>query len=140
MTPHGTSLTIITLPQSINHHSTQYSHYLLQYRYGLPQLQVPLEISAVLGVFLTVLEHKKNIIGKLLHAWFKTTTGMLGLERYLMPLQYEAVLLMPSHPHYHRYRNHTMYVFCSMFLLLFLFMMVSLSLSLIHLLLPACTL
>ena len=64
----------------------------------------------VLGVFLTVLEHKKNIIGKLLHAWFKTTTSMLGLGRYLMPLQYEAVLLMPSHPHYHRYRNHTMFI------------------------------
>lgn len=78
--------------------------------YGVPQLQVLLEISAVLAIFLSLLETHKNVIGKLLFAWFHRTTALLGLTRYFMPLSYEVVALLPTHPHYQRYPDHKMYV------------------------------
>lgn len=78
--------------------------------YGVPQMQVLIETSAVLAIFLSLLETHKNVIGKVLFAWFHRATGLLGLTRYFMPLSYEVVALLPTHPHYRRYPDHKMYV------------------------------
>lgn len=78
--------------------------------YGVPQMQIVLETSIVLAVFLSLLERHKNVIGKMLFAWFHRATALLGLTRYFMPLPYEVVALLPTHPHYQRYPDHKMHV------------------------------
>merc|ERR1711871_279821 len=78
--------------------------------YGVPQIQVVMETSVVLAVFLSMLETHKNVIGKVLFSWFHRATDFLGLKRYFLPLSYEVVVLQPTHPHYLRYPRHTMYV------------------------------
>ena len=67
-----------------------------------------LETSISLGIFLSLLEKKKNVIGKLLHVWFKHASNYLGSTRYCMPLNFEVLDLDRSHPDYHRYEGHKM--------------------------------
>ena len=80
----------------------------VRYWYVVPQIQLPLETSISLGIFLSLLEKKKNVIGKLLHVWFKHASNYLGLTRYCMPLNFEVLDLDRSHPDYHRYEGHKM--------------------------------
>ena len=63
----------------------------VRYWYVVPQIQLPLETSISLGIFLSLLEKKKNVIGKLLHVWFKHASNYLGLTRYCMPLNFEVL-------------------------------------------------
>jgi hypothetical protein len=54
--------------------------------YILPELQLPLELAAGHVTFLTVLDKKKNVIGRLQHAWLVTAAPYFGLTRFLLPL------------------------------------------------------
>jgi hypothetical protein len=54
--------------------------------YILPELQLPLELAAGHVTFLTVLDKKKNIIGRLQHLWVCWAAPLFGLTRFLLPL------------------------------------------------------
>lgn len=54
--------------------------------YYIPVIQVPLELAIAHLSFLTLLDKKKNIIGRLQHAWLVYICGCLGLTRYLLPV------------------------------------------------------
>jgi hypothetical protein len=54
--------------------------------YGLQELQLPLEIVVTNYTFLSLLDSKKNLIGKIQHKWFVYASNLLGLTRYIIPL------------------------------------------------------
>ena len=54
--------------------------------YILPELQLPLELAIGHISFLTVLDKKKNIIGRLQHIWMVFACEKLGLTRFLLPM------------------------------------------------------
>jgi len=56
-------------------------------RYILPEIQLPVELAIGHITFLTVLDKKKNIIGRVLFHWLVVLCDALGLTRMLLPVQ-----------------------------------------------------
>jgi hypothetical protein len=130
------------LDQSINHQSTQYSHYLLQYRYPFNTIKVDLSkggtggVSTVLQLCTATRDANMSLaVGCLegspeVHDSFIADLAVaVGADQYYGggTQAVEYVLLLFCYP------------IVLPFLILFV-MSLSLSLSLIHLLLPACIL
>eukprot|EP01034_Spumella_vulgaris_P021637 gene21637-27677_t len=53
--------------------------------YGLPLIQMPLELIVSHVVFLSLLDKNKDLIGNLQHQWLLFTCKYLGLTRYILP-------------------------------------------------------
>ena len=53
--------------------------------YVLPELQLPAELAIVHIVFLTILDKKKNCIGKLQYQWMLFASEKLGFNRFIIP-------------------------------------------------------
>lgn len=53
--------------------------------YFLPEIQLPFELAFGHISFLTVLDRRKNIIGRMQHAWLVYACDELGLTRFLLP-------------------------------------------------------
>lgn len=66
--------------------TSQYQPFVIRTWYFLPELQLPVELAIGHITFLTVLDRKKNIIGRMQHAWLVFACEKLGLLRFLLPL------------------------------------------------------
>ncbi len=53
--------------------------------YLVPQLQLPLELLVCHITFLSVLDKKKDVIGRLQFRWIEGLCALLGLTRFLLP-------------------------------------------------------
>lgn len=60
---------------------------ILHFCYLIPQIQIPLELAIAHLTFLTVLDKRKNIIGKLQHTWLVWMCKLLGLSKFILPHQ-----------------------------------------------------
>ena len=74
------------VPVALVHLATGHGSWGLSFCYFLPQIQIPLELALGHITFLSVLEKKKNVIGRLQHKWFCYMAGRLGITRYILPL------------------------------------------------------
>lgn len=54
--------------------------------YYVPELQVPFELLLGHICFLSVLDQKKDIIGRMQHLWLVFIANRLGLTRFIIPL------------------------------------------------------
>lgn len=54
--------------------------------YFIPQIQLPLEILLSHITFLSILDKKKDVLGRLQHFWLVNACKVLGLTIYLLPL------------------------------------------------------
>lgn len=54
--------------------------------YLIPEVQIPLELLAGHIVFLSILDRKKEVIGRMQHHWLIFLSQHLGLFRFLIPL------------------------------------------------------
>jgi hypothetical protein len=59
--------------------------------YYIPQIQIPLELTIAHLGFLTLLDRKKNSIGKFLFKWLHFISARLGLSRFLLPYQIRRI-------------------------------------------------
>jgi E3 ubiquitin-protein ligase MARCH6 len=53
--------------------------------YGVPLLQMPLELIVSHVVFLSLLDRKKDVMGTMQHQWLLVTCRWLGLTRFILP-------------------------------------------------------
>jgi hypothetical protein len=57
----------------------------LNFRYYIPQIQIPVELAMAHLTFLTILDKKKNLIGRVQYAWLIYICSILGMSRYILP-------------------------------------------------------
>lgn len=80
------SLARAALEASLPSHIAAQYQAKLHFCYFIPQLQVPFELALTHLSFLTLLDKRKNAIGRFLHSWLVFCCGALGLVPYLLPL------------------------------------------------------
>eukprot|EP01033_Poteriospumella_lacustris_P017152 gene17152-12270_t len=54
--------------------------------YWLPELQIPFELILGHITFLTVLDQKKDLVGRMQHRWMVWLSGRLGMTRFIIPV------------------------------------------------------
>lgn len=57
----------------------------IQVWYFLPEIQLPVELAIAHIAFLTLLEKKKDLIGRMEHEWFKYMGKLLHIEKMILP-------------------------------------------------------
>ncbi|CAM9377016.1 unnamed protein product, partial [Ectocarpus sp. 13 AM-2016] len=71
----------------------------LELRYGMPQLQIPVELVILHLAMLAFLEkYQQNRIGEMQHTWLVAVCGRLGLTRFVLPQPIVARLPRPGPP------------------------------------------
>ncbi|CAN0372517.1 unnamed protein product, partial [Ectocarpus sp. 12 AP-2014] len=71
----------------------------LELRYGMPQLQIPVELVILHLAMLAFLEkYQQNRIGEMQHTWLVAVCGRLGLTRFVLPQPIVARLPPPGPP------------------------------------------
>ncbi|CBN76770.1 conserved unknown protein [Ectocarpus siliculosus] len=70
----------------------------LELRYGMPQLQIPVELVILHLAMLAFLEKYQNRIGEMQHSWLVAVCGRLGLTRFVLPQPIVARLPRPGPP------------------------------------------
>lgn len=54
--------------------------------YWLPELQIPFELLLGHITFLSVLDQKKDLVGRMQHRWMVWLSGRLGMTRFIIPV------------------------------------------------------
>lgn len=65
----------------------------LKFWFIIPELQLPLEVAIGHFTMLTILESKKNYIGKFIYNWLLLVTKKLNIVRFIMPCPYKVKLI-----------------------------------------------
>jgi hypothetical protein len=60
--------------------------------YFVPQIQIPFEVTIAHFSILTIVDRKKNIIGRLMHSYLLHLSRWLGITRFLLPHPYLRVV------------------------------------------------
>ena len=58
--------------------------------YGIPEVQIPLELLCSHILFLAFLDKQKDVIGQIQHAWYVYICKLLGMQRFLLPILEES--------------------------------------------------
>ena len=62
--------------------------------YGIPEIQIPLELLCSHILFLALLDKQKDIIGYVQHAWFVFICRKFGMQRFMLPILKESAEAM----------------------------------------------
>jgi hypothetical protein len=73
---------------SVSAESYRNPRFVLHFCYYIPQIQIPFEVTIAHFTILTLVDRKKNVIGRCMHTWLVHMCKLLGLTRLLLPHAY----------------------------------------------------